>query len=499
MKYDTGSAVDSSRPDEGQQFRRFVGAGEGPIQSKVLSRFLHSLNNLLTVANGYVSLLEPCPSGDASLRELHREALHAGERAAAVSQALQSLMLGQLASEELHPVFVDDMIRSLEPLLSAVTGRQVPIHLDLSSRVGPILVNPPLLLRAITACLADALPDRSSSSICFTVCREQNTDSPQAPWALLRIVSMAPPGEPPGAIGFAVSQLNELLATWDGSARNVQTPGTHWDLRILLPACDEQNTPLCNGPRASAGTRPCWRVLVVEEDPAQLRILESGLLDAGLAVASFTRGSVALESIRQDPHHYNLVISDILGSDLTGLELARALRLESPCTHVVFSTSAERLALAKSSTNAPLLSRPFDMAQVLDTVDSLCGTARPTILVADDEESVRLLVRQCLAEEGYVVLEADDGLHACEVLQEREVQLLIVDLVMPAHEGLETIRSICRRGHRLKILAISGQRPEYLKAAGLLGADAVLRKPFSPVELRAAVERLLKQEETSSV
>ena len=154
MKYDPGSAIDSSQPDEGQQFRRFVEAGEGPIQSKVMSRFLHSLNNLLTVANGYVSLLEPCPSGDASLRELHREALQAGERAAAVSQALQSLMLGQTASEELHPVFVDDLIRNLEPLLSAVTGRQVPLHLDLSSRVGPILVNPPLLLRAITACVA---------------------------------------------------------------------------------------------------------------------------------------------------------------------------------------------------------------------------------------------------------------------------------------------------------------------------------------------------------
>lgn len=499
MKHDAAGAIGNSPPNDGLQFRRFVGTGDGPIQSKVLSRFLHSLNNLLTVANGYVSLLEPCPSGDASLRELHREALQAGERAAAVSRALQSLMLGQSPPEELHPVFVDDLIRSLEPLLSAVTGRQVPIHLDLSSRVGPALVNPPLLLRAITACIADALPERTASSICFTVCREQPADSPQSPGALLRIVSMAQPGENPGPAGFAVEQVNELLAPWDGAAWNVQTPGTHWDLRILLPSCDEQRTPLCNGARASAGTRPCWRVLVVEQDAAHLRTLESGLLDAGLAVASFTRGSAALESIRNDPHHYNLVITDIFGSDLTGLELARALRLESPCTHVVFSTSADRLAIARESTNAPLLSRPFDMAQVLDTVDALCGAARPRILVADDEESVRLLVRECLSEQAYEVLEAEDGLQACEVLQEREVHLLIVDLVMPSHEGLETIRSICRRGHRLKILAISGQRPEYLKAAGLLGADAVLRKPFSPAELRATVERLLKLEETSSV
>ena len=119
--------------------------------------------------------------------------------------------------------------------------------------------------------------------------------------------------------------------------------------------------------------------------------------------------------------------------------------------------------------------------------------------MADDEDAVRLLVRQCLSEESYELLEAEDGLQACEVLQGREVQLLIVDLVMPAHEGREIIRSICRRGHKLKILAISGQRPEYLKAAGLLGADAVLRKPFSPAELRSTVERLLKQEEPGSV
>ena len=473
--------------------------GEGQIEGRVLSRFLHALNNLLTVTNGYVSLMEPSQSGGEVLRELYDEAVQAGERAAAVSQALQSLTLGEPVDDQLQPAFADDLIRRLEPLLSAVTGRQVPIHLDLNSHVGPVLVNPVMFLRAITACIADAMPELPTGSISITVCQDVSTFAEQIPKALIRIVRMTQPGESPCPVGFPGEELSDLMATWNGETRWVQTHGAHWDLRVSLPVCDEQRVPLCDGMPASDTTRPCWRVLVVEEDPKHLRNLESGLLDAGLAVASFTRGSLALESIRRDPHHYNVLITDILGSDLTGLELARILRLESPCTHVVFSIAAERLTTARASTTAPVLPKPFDMAQVLEAVDSLCGTLRPRILVADDEESIRLLVRECLSEQAYEVLEAEDGLKACEILQGREVQLLIVDLVMPVHEGLETIRSICRRGHNLKILAISGQRPEYLKAAGLLGADAVLRKPFSPDELRSAVKRLLATDEPSSV
>ena len=356
-KYDAGRAVDIAFSNEVLPFRRFVLVGDGPIQSKVLSRFLHALNNLLTVANGYVSLLAPNPSGDASLRELHREAVQAGERAATVSQALQNLMIGQSATDELQPVFVDELIRKIEPLLSAVTERQVPLQLDLSLRVGPVLLNPSMFLRAITACVANAFPDRSPHSISFTVCWEESIEAAKFPKAHLRIASMAQPGEGPGPEGPAVEELNELLRTWNGEARNVPTPGTDWDLRMVLPVFDEQSLPLCNGLHVSPVSRPCWRVVIVEEDPTQLRQLEPGLLDAGLAVASFTRGSAALESVRKNPHHSDLVITDIRGADLTGRELAWALRMESPCTHDVFSTSGARLPMAEVSPYTPSASK----------------------------------------------------------------------------------------------------------------------------------------------
>jgi DNA-binding response OmpR family regulator len=115
----------------------------------------------------------------------------------------------------------------------------------------------------------------------------------------------------------------------------------------------------------------------------------------------------------------------------------------------------------------------------------------PCILVADDEPDVRDLIREILQESGFEVVTASNGQQAMERLESLPIDLLIVDLVMPEQEGLETIRMLRKRRPEVKILAISGSGALYLRVARLLGAQTTLQKPFTVDALVEKVTALL--------
>jgi CheY-like chemotaxis protein len=120
--------------------------------------------------------------------------------------------------------------------------------------------------------------------------------------------------------------------------------------------------------------------------------------------------------------------------------------------------------------------------------------ARRTILVIDDDESFRLLLRTLLTRGGYQVLEASDGLIGLRLMKDKLVDLLITDMIMPEHEGVETILLAHRLHPKLKILAISGAigRYEYLDLANRIGADATLDKSIVPKALLRTVGSLIE-------
>ncbi len=121
--------------------------------------------------------------------------------------------------------------------------------------------------------------------------------------------------------------------------------------------------------------------------------------------------------------------------------------------------------------------------------------ASPLILVVDDEESIRNLLRQVLESAGYRVQEAVNGIEAIEMYKREPADLVIMDILMPEKEGIETIIELRQTYHNIKIIAISGSGEEspYLMMAKHLGADCILDKPFSPDVLLDNVQILLKK------
>jgi CheY-like chemotaxis protein len=119
-----------------------------------------------------------------------------------------------------------------------------------------------------------------------------------------------------------------------------------------------------------------------------------------------------------------------------------------------------------------------------------------TVLVVDDDPSIRRVVRVVLEASGHSVCEAEDGNEAVAQYEALSfVGLVITDIVMAGKDGIETIVELRRRRKDLKILVISGGgqvgASTYLRMAGILGANMTLEKPFSAADLKAAVDHLL--------
>ncbi|QMV42874.1 response regulator transcription factor [Cohnella cholangitidis] len=115
------------------------------------------------------------------------------------------------------------------------------------------------------------------------------------------------------------------------------------------------------------------------------------------------------------------------------------------------------------------------------------------IVVADDDPSIRELLRLVLSKEGYVVLEAEDGAQASRICENEQVHLAIVDVMMPGVDGLELCREI-REHYDIPVIMLTAKGQLEDKEQGYLaGTDDYMVKPFEPKELLFRIKALLRR------
>jgi CheY-like chemotaxis protein len=123
-----------------------------------------------------------------------------------------------------------------------------------------------------------------------------------------------------------------------------------------------------------------------------------------------------------------------------------------------------------------------------------------SILVVDDEDQVRRLICETLERAGYHVTEARDGKEALHHYRLAPADLVIMDILMPDQDGLETTVALRRESPDVKIIVISGGSDmigilNYLDVAKMLGAHRTLQKPF---EMKTLLEAVQAELQTSS-
>ncbi|MEJ9150322.1 response regulator transcription factor [Bacillus smithii] len=117
------------------------------------------------------------------------------------------------------------------------------------------------------------------------------------------------------------------------------------------------------------------------------------------------------------------------------------------------------------------------------------------ILIVDDDPHIRKLLQVILAEEGFTILEAQDGKDALSLLDSEKVDLIILDIMMPNMDGwdlCENIRAYYSDSLPILMLTAKGETAQKVKGFNL-GADDYLVKPFHPAELIARIKALLKR------
>ena len=116
------------------------------------------------------------------------------------------------------------------------------------------------------------------------------------------------------------------------------------------------------------------------------------------------------------------------------------------------------------------------------------------VLVVDDESRMRKLVKDFLSKKGYIVLEAGDGEEAVDIfMNNKDIGLIILDVMMPKMDGWETCKEI-RKFSQVPIIMLTAKSDERDELLGFeLGIDEYITKPFSPKILVARVEAILRR------
>jgi len=115
------------------------------------------------------------------------------------------------------------------------------------------------------------------------------------------------------------------------------------------------------------------------------------------------------------------------------------------------------------------------------------------ILVCDDEHEIVDAIEIYLSNEGYDVLKAHNGVEALRLLKEKKVHLVIMDIMMPQMNGLETTNKI-RKDFNIPVIMLSAKSEDMDKIMGLnMGADDYITKPFNPLELIARVKSQIRR------
>lgn len=119
--------------------------------------------------------------------------------------------------------------------------------------------------------------------------------------------------------------------------------------------------------------------------------------------------------------------------------------------------------------------------------------SKETILIVDDEKEIRDLIAIYLSNEGYEIFMASNGVEALKVVEKQDVDLIVLDIMMPEMDGIEACVKI-RKEKDMPIIMLSAKSEDMDKILGLTtGADDYVTKPFNPLELLARVKCQLRR------
>ncbi len=245
------------------------------------------------------------------------------------------------------------------------------------------------------------------------------------------------------------------------------------------------------------------RILVIEDDPAVAWVLKALLLTRHDHVQVAPSAEEALSLARR--HRPDAITLDLGLPDIDGLRLAEILRHDPDTRRVpvlVLSGRDERQEAYRHGA-AAFLQKPVEAAKLLASVDALlkggAGRKQGKVLLVDDDDSIRAVCEEVLANMGFDVACAASLEEARRQVREARPDLLLLDVGLPDGDGFSFLEELKaeRASAHLPVIFLSARSDTQAKVRALkLGGDDYLVKPFDALELGARVESVLRRRET---
>lgn len=228
-------------------------------------------------------------------------------------------------------------------------------------------------------------------------------------------------------------------------------------------------------------------ILVVDDEPDTCANLRDILTDLGFRVDTATDAVSALRLVDERP--YDIALLDLKMPGMGGLELYREIRQRCSGTVALILTayaSTETAADALRAGAWQVLAKPIDFPRLLEQIDA--ALEQPLLMVVDDDRDLCASLWDLLRDQGFRVALAYHADEARRGLASRDYEVVIIDLKLPDHDGLEVLNLVLETNPGAKTILITGHRGELearIRQGLTHGADAVCYKPFDTLELLA--------------
>lgn len=480
----------------------------------------HDFNNLLTVINGYARLLAARPEAQSLQHEL-RQIVNAGDRAAALTQQL--LAFGRKQVLQPRVLILNDVISSTASMIRRLFPANIKVELNLSSDLRYVRVDPAQLEQVILNLALNAKDAMPEGGVLTIETRNAFLDEQHASlkegvkpgWYVMMGMTDTGIGILPEHLprifepffttkekgkgtGLGLPTAYGIVRQSGGQIFVYSEPGQGTTFRIYFPEHASEEGQALEPAKEIRDLTGSETILLVEDDDDVRQFAATVLKARGYRVLEAADAPSALQIARAYDGAIDLLVTDVIMPGMNGPQLASELARARPTMRVLYiSGYAENAVVHHGVFDAGLqyLAKPFSPGEfahkVREVIENMSRSI--AILVVDDEPGVRAFLRQALEQAGYRVLEAADGGEALACCRRERVHLILMDLVMPEKEGLETIQELRRNFPQIRVIAMSGAPggPIYLEAARHLGADNVLSKPIDADNLLQLVRRLV--------
>ena len=488
------------------------------LKDEFVSIVSHELRTPLTSIRGSVQLVldEPGSVPDPEMRKLLQIALNNCERLVRIINDI--LDVSKIESGNLtlrrKAVHVADLVRqSIDVVASPAANARVRLEVKVPASIRPVMVDPDRIVQAIVNLLSNAVkfapPD---SAVTTTVTGSDH----------MVTIAVADHGE-----GIAPENLNRLFRKFQqvDSSSSRRKGGTGLGLAITKALVEQHGGRIFVDSELHKGTRFSFtlptasseeaasiapvaanddgsarlvarRVLIVDDDDDFRDLMRLQLSHAGYDVLDARDAESAIQIARAS--HPDVITVDLLMPGIDGWSFIDRLRQEEGLANipiVVVSGAADAKTDVRLPTDVSVIAKGEGHDRLLREISlALAGRRGATVLVAEDDDDLRGVLTASLTRNGHRVIQARDGAEALASLERDQVDLLVLDLVMPNIDGFEVLARLkgTGRGATLPVVVVTGTDRSTTELQALrLGANVYLTKPVAAAALTEEVTRLL--------